>query len=45
MGFGGMNVIGPSLVTFLAIGLGQVGWIIMAIYFATVGVLMKRVVA
>ena len=45
MGFGGMNVIGPSLVTFLAIGLGQVGWIIMAIYFAAVGVLMKRVVA
>ena len=45
MGFGSMNVVGPSLVTFLAIGLGQVGWIIMAIYFATVGVLMKRVVA
>lgn len=44
MGFGSMNVIGPSLVTFLAIGLGQVGWIIMSIYFATVGVLMKKVV-
>jgi MFS family permease len=44
MGFGSMNVIGPSLVIFLAIGLGQVGWLIMAIYFAAVGVLMKRVV-
>jgi MFS family permease len=45
MGFGSMNVIGPSLVIFLAIGLGQIGWIIMAIFFASVGVLMKRVVA
>ena len=45
MGFGTMNVIGPSLVTFLAIGLGQVGWLIMAIYFALTGLLMKRVVA
>lgn len=44
MGFGTMNVIGPSLVIFLAIGLGQIGWVIMAIYFALVGLFMKRVV-
>jgi MFS family permease len=44
MGFGTMNVIGPSLVIFLAIGLGQIGWVIMAIYFVLVGLFMKRVV-
>jgi MFS family permease len=41
MGFGGMGVIGPSLVTFFAIGLGQLGWLIMAGIFAATGLLMS----
>ena len=45
MGFGGMGVIGPSLVTFFAIGLGQIGWAIMAGIFAITGFLMTTVTA
>lgn len=45
MGFGGMGVIGPSLVIFFAIGLGQLGWIIMAGIFAITGILMTTVTA
>lgn len=45
MGFGTANVAGPAIVTFLAIGLGQRGWIIMALFFPLVGIAMKRVVA
>jgi len=44
MGFGGMNVIGPSLVIFFAIGLGQIGWVIMAFIFIITGLLMNRVI-
>lgn len=44
MGFGSMGVIGPSLVIFFAIGLGQLGWLIMALIFAVTGLLMKQVV-
>jgi hypothetical protein len=43
MGFGGMGVIGPSLVIFFAIGLGQFGWLIMAGIFAITGMLMTTV--
>lgn len=45
MGFGGMNVIGPSLVIFFAIGLGQIGWWIMGIIFIFTGIKMNRVIA
>jgi MFS family permease len=45
MGFGGMNVIGPSLVIFFAIGLGQIGWVIMAFIFIITGLLMNQVIA
>ena len=45
MGFGGMGVIGPSLVIFFAIGLGQLGWIIMAGIFAITGILMTTATA
>jgi MFS family permease len=45
MGFGGMNVIGPSLVIFFAIGLGQIGWVTMAFIFIITGLLMNQVIA
>ena len=45
MGFGGMNVIGPSLVIFFAIGLGQIGWLIMAGIFILTGTLMSKVIS
>jgi hypothetical protein len=45
MGFGGMNVIGPSLVIFFAIGLGQIGWVIMGGIFVFTGMLMSKVIA
>ncbi len=44
MGFGGMNVIGPSLVIFFAIGMGQLGWAIMAGIFILTGLAMNRVI-
>jgi len=40
-----MNVIGPSLVIFFAIGLGQIGWVIMAFIFIITGLLMNQVIA
>lgn len=45
MGFGGMNVIGPSLVIFFAIGLGQIGWLIMGGIFILTGMLMSKVIS
>jgi len=45
MGFGGMNVIGPSLVIFFAIGLGQIGWLIMGGIFILTGILMSKVIS
>ena len=44
MGFGTANVFGPAIVTYLAIGLGQKGWVIMALFFPLVGFAMKSVV-
>jgi hypothetical protein len=45
MGDSGMGVIGPSLVIFFAIGLGQLGWLIMAGIFAITGMLMTTATA
>lgn len=44
MGFGLGGAIGPSVVTALAIGMGKVGWVILAAIFLTTGVLMRRLV-
>jgi MFS family permease len=44
MGFGLGGAVGPSLVTALAIGMGKVGWVILAAIFLTTGVLMRRLV-
>jgi len=44
MGFGAMNVLGPSLVIFFAIGIGQLGWAIMAGIFILTGLSMNRVI-
>lgn len=44
MGFGLGGAVGPSLVTALAIGMGKIGWVILAGIFLTTGVLMRRLV-
>ncbi len=44
MGFGLGGAVGPSLVTALAIGMGRIGWVILAGIFLTTGVLMRRLV-
>lgn len=44
MGFGLGGAIGPSVVTALAIGMGKIGWVILAGIFLTTGVLMRRLV-
>ena len=44
MGFGLGGAIGPSLVTALAIGMGKIGWVILAGIFLITGVLMRRLV-
>ena len=44
MGFGLGGAVGPSLVTALAIGMGKIGWAILAGIFLITGVLMRRLV-
>ncbi len=44
MGFGLGGAVGPTVVTALAIGMGKVGWVILASIFLTTGVLMRRLV-
>ena len=41
MGFGLTDMIGPSILVALVIGIGQLGWIILAIWFLLVGQLMR----
>lgn len=44
MGWGLGGAFGPTLVTALAIGMGKIGWLILAIIFIVTGVLMRRLV-
>ena len=44
MGFGLATAIGPSVVVALAIGMGKIGWVILAGIFLSTGVLMRRLV-
>lgn len=44
MGFGLGGAVGPSVVTALAIGMGKIGWMILAAIFFSTGVLMRRLV-
>ena len=41
MGFGLTDMIGPSILVALVIGIGQLGWVILAIWFVFVGQLMR----
>lgn len=41
MGFGLTDMIGPSILVALVIGIGQLGWVILAIWFLLVGQLMR----
>jgi MFS family permease len=41
MGFGLTDMIGPSILVALVIGIGQLGWVILAIWFVLVGQLMR----
>ncbi|MEK6648179.1 MAG: MFS transporter [Actinomycetota bacterium] len=44
LGWGIGGAIGPTLVTALVIGMGKIGWVILAIIFLTTGLLMRRLV-
>ena len=44
MGVGLGGAVGPSLVTALAIGMGKIGWVILAGIFLTTGILVRRLV-
>jgi MFS family permease len=41
MGFGLTDMVGPSILVALVIGIGQFGWVILAIWFVLVGQLMR----
>ena len=41
MGFGLTDMIGPTLLVALVIGIGQFGWVILAFWFALMGTLMR----
>lgn len=41
MGFGLTDMIGPSILVALVIGIGQLGWIVLAIWFLMVGQAMR----
>ena len=41
MGFGLTDMIGPSILVALVIGIGQFGWVILAIWFLFIGQLMR----
>lgn len=44
LGWGLGGTFGPTIVTALAITLGQVGWMILALIFVVTGILMRRLV-
>ena len=44
LGWGIGGAFGPSVVTALAIGLGRIGWVILAVIFLITGLLMQRLV-
>lgn len=44
IGFQLGSAVGPAFVTALVIGMGKVGWVILAFIFSTTGVLMRRLV-
>ena len=41
MGFGLTDMVGPSLLVALVIGIGQLGWVYLALFFVAVGYAMK----
>jgi MFS family permease len=41
MGFGLTDMIGPSILVALVIGIGQFGWVILAAWFILVGQMMR----
>lgn len=41
MGFGLTDMIGPSILVALVIGIGQLGWVILAIWFVIIGQIMR----
>ena len=41
MGFGLTDMIGPTILVALVIGIGQLGWVILAIWFLLMGTLMR----
>ena len=41
MGFGLTDMIGPSILVALVIGIGQIGWVILAVWFILVGQMMR----
>ncbi len=41
MGFGLTDMVGPSLLVALVIGIGQFGWVILAIWFVLIGQAMR----
>lgn len=41
MGFGLTDMIGPSILVALVIGIGQLGWVILAFWFVLIGQLMR----
>jgi amino acid transporter len=44
LGWGLGRTFGPALVTALAIGIGRIGWVILAIIFLFTGLSMRRLV-
>lgn len=41
MGFGLTDMVGPTLLVALVIGVGQLGWVALAIWFISIGFLMR----
>lgn len=41
MGFGLTDMVGPSLLVALVIGIGQFGWVILAAWFLLIGQAMR----
>jgi len=41
MGFGLSDMVGPSILVALVIGIGQLGWFILAVWFLLIGQLMR----
>lgn len=41
MGFGLTDMVGPTILVALVIGVGQIGWVILALWFLLIGILMR----